>query len=106
MQLLAWFLTRAAAAHACCQLCARVAQATFFLCALGTPHPPVTHTLPALSRRPSALPPVIAFASPLPPQMITHTPVILGVLLVDMFALLMYNVSGMCVTGHLGAVFR
>lgn len=28
------------------------------------------------------------------------------VLAVDMFALLMYNVSGMLVTGHLGAVFR
>jgi hypothetical protein len=28
------------------------------------------------------------------------------VLLVDMFALLMYNFSGMMVTGHLGAVFR
>lgn len=32
-------------------------------------------------------------------QMITHSKVIAGVLLVDMLALLMYNVSGMCVTG-------
>ncbi|GAB4819565.1 hypothetical protein N2152v2_006611 [Parachlorella kessleri] len=39
-------------------------------------------------------------------HMITHSRVILTVLLCDMFALLMYNVSGMCVTGHLGAVFR
>ena len=39
-------------------------------------------------------------------QMITHTGVIATVLIVDAFALLMYNVSGMCVTGHLGAVFR
>lgn len=38
--------------------------------------------------------------------MIAHSPVILGVLLVDMTALLLYNVSGMMVTGHLGAVFR
>ncbi|GAQ82300.1 hypothetical protein KFL_001070060 [Klebsormidium nitens] len=38
--------------------------------------------------------------------MIRHSPVIGGVLLFDMFALLMYNFSGMCVTGHLGAVFR
>lgn len=38
--------------------------------------------------------------------MITHTPLIATVLAVDAFALLMYNVSGMCVTGHLGAVFR
>lgn len=28
------------------------------------------------------------------------------ILLVDMFALLLYNLSGMAVTGHLGAVFR
>jgi len=42
----------------------------------------------------------------LPLQMITHSGVIAGVLAVDMLALLMYNVSGMCVTGHLGAVFR
>lgn len=41
-----------------------------------------------------------------PPQMITHSRVIAGVLVVDATALLMYNVSGMCVTGHLGAVFR
>ena len=40
------------------------------------------------------------------PQMITHSNVIAAVLLVDATALLMYNVSGMCVTGHLGAVFR
>lgn len=39
-------------------------------------------------------------------QMITHSGVIAGVLAIDMFALLMYNVAGMCVTGHLGAVFR
>lgn len=39
-------------------------------------------------------------------HMITHSKVIAAVLLVDMLALLMYNVSGMCVTGHLGAVFR
>lgn len=38
--------------------------------------------------------------------MITHTPVIAGVLAVDAVALLLYNVAGMCVTGHLGAVFR
>jgi hypothetical protein len=31
--------------------------------------------------------------------MIRHNPVIAGVLLFDMFALLMYNFSGMCVTG-------
>ncbi len=39
-------------------------------------------------------------------QVITHSGVIAGVLAIDMFALLMYNVAGMCVTGHLGAVFR
>ncbi|KAI7844374.1 hypothetical protein COHA_002172 [Chlorella ohadii] len=39
-------------------------------------------------------------------HMITHSRVIAGVLVVDATALLMYNVSGMCVTGHLGAVFR
>ena len=38
--------------------------------------------------------------------MITHSGVIAGVLIVDAMALLLYNVSGMCVTGHLGAVFR
>lgn len=38
--------------------------------------------------------------------MITHSSVIATVLIVDAIALLMYNVSGMCVTGHLGAVFR
>lgn len=32
-------------------------------------------------------------------QMITHTPSIAGLLVFDMFALLMYNVSGMSVTG-------
>ncbi|EFN57441.1 hypothetical protein CHLNCDRAFT_142917 [Chlorella variabilis] len=39
-------------------------------------------------------------------HMITHSSVIATVLIVDAIALLMYNVSGMCVTGHLGAVFR
>lgn len=39
-------------------------------------------------------------------HMITHSPGIARILLLDMFALLAYNVSGMCVTGHLGAVFR
>lgn len=39
-------------------------------------------------------------------QMITHSSVIATVLVVDALALLLYNVSGMCVTGHLGAVFR
>ncbi|PRW59396.1 Solute carrier family 35 member F6 isoform B [Chlorella sorokiniana] len=39
-------------------------------------------------------------------HMITHSKVIATVLVVDATALLMYNVSGMCVTGHLGAVFR
>ena len=38
--------------------------------------------------------------------MITHSSVIAGVLAVQMSALLLYNVAGMCVTGHLGAVFR
>lgn len=36
-------------------------------------------------------------------QMITHSRVIMTVLLVDMLALLMYNVSGMCVTGEFTA---
>ena len=36
-------------------------------------------------------------------QMITHSRVIMTVLLVDMLALLMYNVSGMCVTGKFTA---
>lgn len=39
-------------------------------------------------------------------QMIRSSGVIAGVLAVDMAALLMYNVAGMMVTGHLGAVFR
>ncbi|PSC76686.1 Solute carrier family 35 member F6 [Micractinium conductrix] len=39
-------------------------------------------------------------------HMITHSSVIAGVLAVQMSALLLYNVAGMCVTGHLGAVFR
>jgi hypothetical protein len=39
-------------------------------------------------------------------QMLTSSPVIAVVLAVDLFALLAYNISGMCVTGHLGAVFR
>jgi hypothetical protein len=38
--------------------------------------------------------------------MITHSGVIATVLVVDAAALLLYNVSGMCVTGNLGAVFR
>jgi hypothetical protein len=38
--------------------------------------------------------------------MITHSSVIATVLAVDACALLLYNVAGMCVTGHLGAVFR
>ena len=33
------------------------------------------------------------------PQMITHSKTILYILLIDMAALLMYNVSGMSVTG-------
>lgn len=59
---------------------------------LAAPHQPHTH-----SPQPSPLP---------RPQMITHSKVIAAVLVVDATALLMYNVSGMCVTGHLGAVFR
>ena len=39
-------------------------------------------------------------------HMITHTPSIATVIGLDAIALLAYNVSGMCVTGHLGAVFR
>ncbi|KDD75453.1 hypothetical protein H632_c677p0, partial [Helicosporidium sp. ATCC 50920] len=39
-------------------------------------------------------------------HMIFHTPSIWMFLLVDMAALLCFNVSGMCVTGHFGAVFR
>ena len=38
--------------------------------------------------------------------MITHSPAIAVTLAVDMTALLLYNVAGMAVTGHLGAVFR
>lgn len=39
-------------------------------------------------------------------HMITHSSIIAKILVMDMFALLAYNISGMCVTGHLGAVFR
>eukprot|EP00889_Picochlorum_renovo_P008101 jgi/Picre1/35131/NNA_002594.t1 len=39
-------------------------------------------------------------------HLIVNTPVIARILVMDMFALLAYNISGMCVTGHLGAVFR
>ncbi|KAL3147971.1 hypothetical protein ABBQ38_014266 [Trebouxia sp. C0009 RCD-2024] len=39
-------------------------------------------------------------------HMIFHSRPIAIVLLIDMVALLMYNFSGMCVTGALGAVFR
>lgn len=39
-------------------------------------------------------------------HMIFHSKTIGTILLIDMAALLMYNVAGMCVTGHLGAVFR
>lgn len=39
-------------------------------------------------------------------HMVLNTPIIAKILFMDMFALLAYNVSGMCVTGHLGAVFR
>jgi drug/metabolite transporter (DMT)-like permease len=39
-------------------------------------------------------------------HMIRNNPVISRILILDMIALLLYNVSGMCVTGHLGAVFR
>lgn len=39
-------------------------------------------------------------------HMIVHSPAIFWVLLFDMIALLAYNISGMMVTGHLGAVFR
>ena len=52
--------------------------------------------------RPTSSPPPCAHA-----QLITHSGGVLpAVLLLDMGALLMYNVAGMCVTGHLGAVFR
>jgi drug/metabolite transporter (DMT)-like permease len=39
-------------------------------------------------------------------HMILNNPTIARILLLDMVALLAYNVAGMCVTGHLGAVFR
>jgi hypothetical protein len=54
---------------------------------LGTDSVPSSHVLWPVYLTPSAQPPQI-------------------VLLVDMVALLMYNFSGMMVTGHLGAVFR
>lgn len=38
--------------------------------------------------------------------MLRNTPVVTTFILVDMAALLAFNVSGMCVTGHFGAVFR
>jgi len=38
--------------------------------------------------------------------MIRNSSKLQTILLVDMFALLMYNLAGMMVTGHLGAVFR
>lgn len=38
--------------------------------------------------------------------MLAHNPTILTVVLFDVVALLGLNVSGMCVTGHFGAVFR
>lgn len=38
--------------------------------------------------------------------MVRHSRVLQVVLAVDMAALLAYNVAGMAVTGHLGAVFR
>ncbi|KAG1672841.1 hypothetical protein FOA52_004645 [Chlamydomonas sp. UWO 241] len=38
--------------------------------------------------------------------MISHSPALQSILLIDMFALLMYNVSGMMVTFQIGAVFR
>lgn len=39
-------------------------------------------------------------------HMILNNPTIARILLLDMMALLAYNIAGMCVTGHLGAVFR
>lgn len=39
-------------------------------------------------------------------HMIMNSPMIASILVLDMFAMLAYNISGMCVTGHLGAVFR
>lgn len=39
-------------------------------------------------------------------KMISHSPAIAVTLAVDMTALMLYNVAGMAVTGHLGAVFR
>lgn len=38
--------------------------------------------------------------------MIRNSPKLQVILLIDMGALLCYNLSGMMVTGHLGAVFR
>lgn len=70
------------------------------LCALhACPAPTFAHRRPPAPAMPLAHPPTL-------PQMITHSNVIAAVLVVDATALLMYNVSGMCVTGHLGAVFR
>lgn len=40
------------------------------------------------------------------PQLLKSSPVLLAVVLTDIVALLGLNVSGMCVTGHFGAVFR
>lgn len=39
-------------------------------------------------------------------HMISHNPRLIAILLIDLVALLLYNVAGMMVTGHLGAVFR
>ena len=39
-------------------------------------------------------------------QMIGNSRTLQIILSIDMVALLMYNVSGMMVTGHMGAVFR
>ena len=39
-------------------------------------------------------------------HMIFNSKILASILALDMVALLMYNVAGMCVTGHLGAVFR
>lgn len=38
--------------------------------------------------------------------MITHTAPLAAFLAVDMLVLALYNVTGMCVTSHLGGVFR
>ena len=65
------------------------------------------HSAPCLS--------VPSFCSPLahlsypcspPTQMICNSPQLQVILLIDMAALLMYNLTGMMVTGHMGAVFR